>query len=227
MTKGCRAKKNAEWLSLITATHFLFCHVMIQFFKFRPPVAPRDVSWSLHIIFPPYTVLHKSQLLVSLSLHANNRSNLFLMASTSGVWQIDPRRKACADIWENTRCSRSECARLGEVGYFRNTPIHPPPSPTPSLAAEQPISPHISKEQSAGGLAHIPGMDTETILTKCQGRKQGKINMQTRYVLTWIWFRFKDYIRNVLVEMQKISADYLSDCKVIKKVGELNCLYLH
>lgn len=95
---------------------------------------------------------------MSLSLPAHNRSILFLMECTAKVWQIDLRRTACPEIEGKTHRSKPGCVRVGEVGYFRTPLLLCCP-----VLLTIPMSLHISKKLSPGGLADIPGMDAGTI----------------------------------------------------------------
>lgn len=73
------------------------------------------------LIFPPYAVLHKAQLLVSSRQPAHNQSNLFWVPQ---LRQINLLFTACPEIEGNTHHSRSGCVRVGEMGYFKkNSPL--------------------------------------------------------------------------------------------------------
>lgn len=68
------------------------------------------------LIFPPYAVLHKAQLLVSSRQPAHNQSNLFWVPQ---LRQINLLFTACPEIEGNTHHSRSGCVRVGEMGYLK------------------------------------------------------------------------------------------------------------
>lgn len=73
------------------------------------------------LIFPPYAVLHKAQLLVSSRQPAHNQSNLFWVPQ---LRQINLLFTACPEIEGNTHHSRSGCVRVGDMGYFKkNSPL--------------------------------------------------------------------------------------------------------
>lgn len=115
------------------------------------------------LIFPPYAVLHKAQLLVSSRQPAHNQSNLFWVPQ---LRQINLLFTACPEIEGNTHHSRSGCVRVGEMGYFKkNSPL--------CCAADHSYQPPYIKGAINRRTGWYPrNGHRHHLLTKCQGKKQ-------------------------------------------------------
>lgn len=137
--------------------HFHFHQVMFHVYKFRLYSSLRNVKWSSNIIFLPYPMLRKAQLLMSLSLPAHNQSILFLMGCMTKVWQIDLHCTACPKIDGNTQHSR-----LGRVRVVWWVILEPNP-PCAVLCCWPFLLASIYQRSYQSETGHIPGMDTGTI----------------------------------------------------------------
>lgn len=150
---------------------------MFQFFKC---LSLRNVKRSSNIIFPPYPMLHKAQLLMSSSLPAHNQSVLFLMDRVPKVWQIDLHCIACPKIVGNTHHSRS-----GRVRVVRWVILEPnPPCAVLCCWKFLPASIYQKSYQSEGWTASLEWEQAPSPNQIPAEEAAEKINRQTRYVTT-------------------------------------------
>lgn len=100
-TKGWSTKYRAVWLLSISPAH----STQLSLLPSHVSVPKIQTLWSSNLIFLSDPVLHKAQLLISLSLPAYNRSILFLMGCTTEVWENYPRHTASPEIGGNSHRS--------------------------------------------------------------------------------------------------------------------------